>query len=480
MDPFQILILTMCENQLMEANKIYSITFEVINPQRIRGPPDVSISMKGSLGIPEVAMDQPGNTTKLFNIPGAADPLYITTPGGFYASQIDICEICPEDFYCEPPLTLQPCPDRSHSPQQSDSFSDCKCEPGMYMLDRECKVCPADFWCGGPQASPDIVACPAQSASLTGSSRPWDCIVELDLKRISQNNPFYSCKFSFENNTLELRLRSPANIASHVEELASRPATIITVTGLGSVGQAGELVTVRGQREGGGPEVSFCDGNDTHVGRWHPIDPHQALFLTMCENQEFQADANYSITVNVTNPQHTQPSPSVNIAIIGSVMVTLVAMDKPGLGTEIEGIAGAADPLFVTTPPGYYVSGTDICRECEENFWCPGDNVRSACPEQSTAPALSTSRSDCWCNAGWSGYDCELCPPGFWCEGGPNRRTCPAQTTSDAGSTRSRDCIVELGLKSISQTIPFYSCEGSATLNTLELRLRSPAVIESR
>eukprot|EP00961_Rhodomonas_salina_P031883 429625-Rhodomonas_salina.1 len=71
----------------------------------------------------------------------------------------------------------------------------------------------------------------------------------------------------------------------------------------------------------------------------------------MCAGQRIEAGATYSITFNVINPQRMQLSPSVSIAIAGPVTSPLVAMDKPGPGTELEGIAGAADPLFVTTPP---------------------------------------------------------------------------------------------------------------------------------
>eukprot|EP00961_Rhodomonas_salina_P091364 1230236-Rhodomonas_salina.1 len=402
-------------------------------------------------------MDQPGNTTELFEIAGAADPLFVTTPPGYYANSTHICVPCPEDFYCRPPYPNAPqeCPRFSKAPMRSDSFYDCSCDPGFYVEGPQCEQCPADFWCGGQDAFPDIVPCPEQTNSDVGSFRPWQCIGQFDFKLISQNNPFYSCEGLVEINTLELRLRSPANIASHVQELASVPATTITVTGLGGVGQAGGLVVVRGEREGDGAGVTFCENNQLETGLWQGVDVNQSLVLTMCRNQRFEADSTYAITFNITNPQLVQESPSVSISVKGSVGFPLVDMEKPGPGTELFGIAGAADPLFVTTPPGHLSLRNDICVPCQGDTWCPGDNVSNACPAFSYGTHPRIAQTDCLCNVGYfgdPGGPCQLCPAGDYCPPGARNSTpCPDPRISAAGSWEPWQCEGRLDDKMISQ-----------------------------
>eukprot|EP00961_Rhodomonas_salina_P149925 2018296-Rhodomonas_salina.1 len=55
------LVLTMCPSQVLEADTTYSITFNVTNPQDVQDSPAVSIAISGSVTVPLVAMDKPGD-----------------------------------------------------------------------------------------------------------------------------------------------------------------------------------------------------------------------------------------------------------------------------------------------------------------------------------------------------------------------------------------------------------------------------------
>eukprot|EP00961_Rhodomonas_salina_P068868 924655-Rhodomonas_salina.1 len=272
---------------------------------------------------------------------------------------------------------------------------------------------------------------------------------------ISQSYPFYQCPTNAlapsTPNRITIRLRS----AGMIDGSDLQPGSLfsITVTGLGGVGQAGQLIPVFSSGEGIGNVVLFCQGNERNAGQWQGVDVNQSLVLLMCNTERLEADTTYNITFDVINPQETQPSPSVRVTIAGSVTLPMVEMDTPG--TALFGIAGAADPLFVTTPPGFLSIRDDICSPCFEDSWCPGGNVSNACPAFSYGTDPRIAQTNCICDVGYfgdPGGPCQLCPAGHYCPPRARNSTlCPEPRISAVGSWEPWQCEGRLDDKMISQ-----------------------------
>eukprot|EP00961_Rhodomonas_salina_P002770 38081-Rhodomonas_salina.1 len=157
----------------------------------------------------------------------------------------------------------------------------------------------------------------------------------------------------------------------------------------------------------------FCTSSGTvSKAAWQAEQDYNVLELTLCDGKQMAANTTYQIKFNVTNPQRPQSSPSVSIAVRGSDFIPWVTMEKSGM--DLFGVRGAADPLFITAPPGYQSTTNDVCRLCPAGFWCPGGNVTNRCPEGSYGPEGQSEISACTCNAGFYGPDggpCTQCPP---------------------------------------------------------------------
>jgi len=93
--------------------------------------------------------------------------------------------------------------------------------------------------------------------------------------------------------------------------------------------------------------------------------------------------------------------------------------------------------------PGWFGQDGDECMLCMENSFCPGGNVSSACPGNSSSEKGSWMQTDCVCNAGWvaeDGDECMLCLQGFWCPGGNVSYACPGNSSSEVGSWMQVEC----------------------------------------
>ena len=102
---------------------------------------------------------------------------------------------------------------------------------------------------------------------------------------------------------------------------------------------------------------------------------------------------------------------------------------------------------------GYYLD-TGSCVSCPANSWCTA-SVKNQCPLNTVSSPLSSSQSQCLCQAGYFGdgskSPCSLCNAGSYCQGGNGNIStlCPGNSTSPPGSNLITQC----------QCIPGY--EGS-------------------
>ena len=107
--------------------------------------------------------------------------------------------------------------------------------------------------------------------------------------------------------------------------------------------------------------------------------------------------------------------------------------------------AGAA---LCTCNPGFRRVNATACAPCTENYFCPGLDVETACPEHSSSLASSSASTNCVCNAGYFAHDrkCLVCREGFYCAGGA-RFLCPENSTSHVASTQATDCACSVGFE---------------------------------
>ena len=98
-------------------------------------------------------------------------------------------------------------------------------------------------------------------------------------------------------------------------------------------------------------------------------------------------------------------------------------------------------------------TGSSACITCGENTYYSGDapyvtDQCTICPGNSSSTAMSSSLSDCTCNAGFirSAVDrCLLCTEGFYCVNQYSMVACSSGSSSAAGSTNSNDCTCSAG-----------------------------------
>lgn len=91
---------------------------------------------------------------------------------GFYGPNGGPCQICPVGKFCPGGLHHHPCQPHSNSSEGSTSQEDCSCVPG-YFLEESCVKCPPNNFCPGGVAKH---ACSVHSFSPAGStaiSRCW-------------------------------------------------------------------------------------------------------------------------------------------------------------------------------------------------------------------------------------------------------------------------------------------------------------------
>eukprot|EP00961_Rhodomonas_salina_P162161 2184435-Rhodomonas_salina.1 len=189
------------------------------------------------------------------------------------------------------------------------------------------------------------------------------------------------------------------------------------------------------------PPMFCASSGEARKAEWETLLENNILKLALCQRKMVAANTTYEIKFNVTNPQRSQSSPSVSIAVTGSVIIPWDPMHKPR--EERFGLAGAADPLFITTPPGYLSTTNEVCRLCPSGSWCPGGNETVRCPKGSNGPEGQTEKEACICNLGFlgpAGGPCEECPAGSFCVN-DSTVSCPALATSDPGSWRQEQCI---------------------------------------
>eukprot|EP00961_Rhodomonas_salina_P150266 2023633-Rhodomonas_salina.1 len=190
----------------------------------------------------------------------------------------------------------------------------------------------------------------------------------------------------------------------------------------------------------------FCKSGTSQqrLGGWSQ-NRRGELNLEFCQNKSMAANVNYSISFNVNNAKQVQQSPSLSIAVEG---MPLFPVSKPVQPNFLKGIQGGADPLFLTSPPGFISTAQGgPCTLCYEGSWCPGGNERNPCPVGSSSKRGSTQITNCTCIPGYyrQNGDCTECPQSSYClnEG---IFSCPDETTSELKSSKLEQCYCKPGM----------------------------------
>ena len=79
--------------------------------------------------------------------------------------------------------------------------------------------------------------------------------------------------------------------------------------------------------------------------------------------------------------------------------------------------AGAFGVEECVCEAGYYESESQTCVACESGFYCPGNNVKIACPVNALSDLPRTSENNCYCKLGFYTHNdnCVLCPVNSYC-----------------------------------------------------------------
>jgi len=90
------------------------------------------------------------------------------------------------------------------------------------------------------------------------------------------------------------------------------------------------------------------------------------------------------------------------------------------------------------------------CEECDAGYFCPGNDVKTICRDDSNSGSSSTSMADCLCNAGFyfheSDMTCQTCPDNHYCPASDNEKhMCMGDSVSNAGSVSEDECICRSG-----------------------------------
>ena len=102
---------------------------------------------------------------------------------------------------------------------------------------------------------------------------------------------------------------------------------------------------------------------------------------------------------------------------------------------------------------GLQSTGPGTCETCEANFYCPGQNVKTACPVPGgLSQAGSNAFDDCYCAAGYylNGATCVTCTPDFYCPAATTlatRQPCPANSFAPAGAEGEDECVCDPGYR---------------------------------
>lgn len=127
----------------------------------------------------------------------------------------------------------------------------------------------------------------------------------------------------------------------------------------------------------------------------------------------------------------------------------------PGGKISSEGAFGVEECVCEA---GYYESETQECSACESQFYCTGNNVKTACPMNALSSHPRTLESHCHCKSGFYTQDgiCKLCPVNSYCSGVREfvdgkfvqvAISCPVNSTTltKPGQVSLRNCICDSG-----------------------------------
>ena len=112
---------------------------------------------------------------------------------------------------------------------------------------------------------------------------------------------------------------------------------------------------------------------------------------------------------------------------------------------------GADDYEDCSCIAGYYGINLGFslnCSQCKSAFYCPGGSDIERCPGNSSSPVSSSKKTDCTCNANYTGPDggtCANCAAGSYCGGGNATEACPSNSHSPSNSDEVTDCICNAG-----------------------------------
>jgi len=98
----------------------------------------------------------------------------------------------------------------------------------------------------------------------------------------------------------------------------------------------------------------------------------------------------------------------------------------------------------------YYGENGEQCLPCEPGYFCSGSS-KTLCRINSNSSALAWSEAGCACDAGFfsnttAGY-CYACTPGFYCPGGDVKIACPTNSSSIRQSSLVASCLCDPGTR---------------------------------
>lgn len=302
---------------------------------------------------------------------------------------------------------LTRCPTFTTSIEPISSRADCVCIAGHTVVDTHCLPCPSNSFKVEP-GNHSCLACPENSISWPGATSQAQCLCEKGY--YSRSGLCHPCMpNSFKNFVANAPcLACPAQSIS--EAYSTSSSACLCGPGFERTLQGNCSACVPGK----------FDNKASH-------DP--------CEVCDFNTyAANFEQTACVACPEHA-------------------ITNQQGSTSQYHCLC-TAGYQYETFPD--YPDRPPECNECQANFYCPGQSIRTSCPLHAVSLPGSTKVEDCVCKAGFydnqatggiaGGIACQSCPPGSYCPFNVSRPIpCKSNSFSEPRSQSEDDCICIAG-----------------------------------
>ena len=349
----------------------------------------------------------------------------------------DGCSGCPADTYKDVSgdSACQNCPALATAPIQSDQRTDCLCRPGYTGSDPDsCTACAAGSF-KGSEGGAACAPCAVDTFSYEAAASCTACGPHLESEAGQGQCQCSAGYFSDNVNACEPCAAGTFKAGAGNSSALCLPCADNTYTA------------------GGAASCSDCPA---HSVSENPGDIYACLCepgykrtaadtCAKCPAGSAKSETGNAVSCSLCPVDTFQPTE-------GSATCLSCSLETGGASSTYS--ATGALSIEACQCAASFERTTDSCVGCSDDFYCPGQNGKVACPDPGgLAPGGSDEESDCYCEAGYfwsteSGASCEVCPQNHYCvEGTVTPVPCTASSSSDPQSVSEDACVCNVGFE---------------------------------